>query len=55
MQLAKFLDETGDAIERPLPGTWGRAMPVGRQILPGEDDMDGFYYACLSKSDTHPS
>ncbi len=22
----------------------------GRQILPGEDDMDGFYYAVLTKT-----
>lgn len=28
---------------------WGRARGPGTQILPGEADMDGFYYACLSK------
>jgi 16S rRNA (cytosine967-C5)-methyltransferase len=31
---------------------WGRATRYGRQILPGEDDMDGFYYARLIKSET---
>ncbi|HES76984.1 MAG TPA: 16S rRNA (cytosine(967)-C(5))-methyltransferase RsmB [bacterium] len=29
--------------------TWGRAGRHGRQILPGEDGMDGFYYALLEK------
>jgi 16S rRNA (cytosine967-C5)-methyltransferase len=29
--------------------SWGRATGAGRQILPGEDGMDGFYYACLRK------
>jgi 16S rRNA C967 or C1407 C5-methylase (RsmB/RsmF family) len=24
-------------------------MPHGRQILPGEDGMDGFYYCLLGK------
>lgn len=27
----------------------GRALQFGHQILPGERDMDGFYYACLEK------
>lgn len=29
---------------------WGSRMPFGRQILPGENNMDGFYYALLRKS-----
>ena len=28
---------------------WGRECEYGRQILPGENDMDGFYYAVLVK------
>ncbi|HUO81612.1 MAG TPA: 16S rRNA (cytosine(967)-C(5))-methyltransferase RsmB [Gammaproteobacteria bacterium] len=28
---------------------WGRVRGSGVQILPGEADMDGFYYACFSK------
>jgi len=24
-------------------------MPIGRQILPGDQHMDGFYYALLRK------
>lgn len=28
---------------------WGRPRPFGRQILPGADSMDGFYYCLLKK------
>jgi 16S rRNA (cytosine967-C5)-methyltransferase len=28
---------------------WGEESSFGRQILPGEHDMDGFFYACLQK------
>ena len=44
LQVKAFLERTADAtligsdIEQP-----------GRQILPGEEDMDGFYYAVLVK------
>ena len=49
-QVTDFFDKHRDAREVPLTGSWGRAMPVGRQILPGENWMDGFYYACLQKA-----
>ncbi len=39
----------GTAAEAPLPAAIGRPRDVGRQILPGDDGMDGFYYACLLK------
>jgi 16S rRNA (cytosine967-C5)-methyltransferase len=48
-QITRFLARHTDASERRLEGRWGRAMSAGRQILPGEDGMDGFYYACLDK------
>lgn len=48
-QIARFLHRHADARERRLEARWGRALPAGRQILPGEDGMDGFYYACLDK------
>lgn len=38
-----------DAAVVPLDGPWGRPAGPGRQILPGEEDMDGFYYALLEK------
>lgn len=44
-----FLADHADARERPILAAWGRAESVGRQILPGEHDMDGFYYARLEK------
>ncbi|OOE84986.1 16S rRNA (cytosine(967)-C(5))-methyltransferase [Salinivibrio siamensis] len=43
-QIRAFLAREPSAILR----TGSQAQP-GRQILPGEDDMDGFYYACLEK------
>ncbi|MEE9302301.1 MAG: 16S rRNA (cytosine(967)-C(5))-methyltransferase RsmB [Thiotrichaceae bacterium] len=33
----------------PLPGTWGTQYEYGRQILPNNDNMDGFYYSLLEK------
>lgn len=48
-QMESFLATTPDARPLPIEAEWGHAQPVGRQILPGEDNMDGFYYACLRK------
>ena len=40
-----------DAAEIPLPqAEWGEARPHGRQILSGSHNMDGFYYALLSRA-----
>lgn len=50
-QVAAFLDRQSGARAGALPGKWGRAAGAGRQIPPGEDGMDGFYYACLEKRD----
>ena len=50
-QLANFLANHDDAKERPIESGWGRAVGVGRQILPDQDGMDGFYYACIEKGD----
>ncbi len=49
-QVSHFLQTHDDAEERPIAQTWGVARSVGRQTLPGEEAMDGFYYACLQKS-----
>jgi 16S rRNA (cytosine967-C5)-methyltransferase len=48
--IAEFLGLRPDAREQPIAAEWGRAMRHGRQILPGEKSMDGFYYARLLKS-----
>ena len=51
-------DATIDHVMKSLPGikidsidtSWGRETLYGRQILPGEDDMDGFFFCRLKKS-----
>ncbi len=48
-QVEWFLQQQVDARERPIEATWGHRRTVGRQTLPGEDTMDGFYYAPLEK------
>ena len=48
-QLQVFLDAHPDARESPISVSWGHACAVGRQLLPGEQGMDGFYYACIQK------
>ncbi|MFQ5487548.1 MAG: 16S rRNA (cytosine(967)-C(5))-methyltransferase RsmB [Gammaproteobacteria bacterium] len=50
-QLQAFLAAHHDAAVQPLAASWGREVTVGRQLLPGEDDMDGFYYGCIRKLD----
>ena len=50
LQIKAFLDRTADAEEVALQADWGRAMSPGRQILPGEYEMDGFFYALLRKT-----
>lgn len=49
-QVAAFLQETPDAEHQPIEADWGRKLSVGRQILTGEQGMDGFYYALLKKT-----
>ena len=48
-QLEDFLAGQADAREQPLDVAWGEARSVGRQVPPGADGMDGFFYACLVK------
>ncbi len=48
-QVARFIAETEDANLQPIIKTETNENP-GRQILPGEQQMDGFYYARLVKS-----
>jgi 16S rRNA (cytosine967-C5)-methyltransferase len=48
--LRAFLDRHDDAAELPLRVQWGEALPVGRQLLPGEQGTDGFYFARLIKA-----
>ena len=48
-QISQFLQRTSDATLSPLSDNEQTEYP-GRQILPGENKMDGFYYARLIKS-----
>ncbi len=48
-QVERFLAARDDARERPIDASWGHACDHGRQTLPGDDSMDGFYYAVLEK------
>jgi len=51
VQIAKFLDRHPDGSEVTLHEvSWGEPCPHGRQVLTGRDNMDGFYYALLTKS-----
>jgi 16S rRNA (cytosine967-C5)-methyltransferase len=46
-QVAAFLARTPDARLQPLDTRFGRDTGNGSQRLPGEDGMDGFFYARL--------
>jgi 16S rRNA (cytosine967-C5)-methyltransferase len=49
-QVRAFLGRRHDAREVPIDAAWGLPRNPGRQILSGEDGMDGFYYARLRKA-----
>ena len=54
-QVAAFLARTPDAQAEPLDEGFGRAagrVADGRQRLPGEDGMDGFFYSRVVKTVT---
>jgi len=52
--VASLLETSADAECDKIPAAWGRTTPHGRQILPGEHGMDGFYYARLTRRATAP-
>ena len=47
--VATLVEAAPDVVVEPLEAGWGHATRYGRQVLPGEFDMDGFYYALLRK------
>ncbi len=49
-QIEWFLSQHKDAYESKIEASWGRDLTFGKQILPGDEGMDGFYYACLVKA-----
>lgn len=48
--LARFLVGHDDARALALPSEWGVAAGMGRQRLPGDRGMDGFFYAVIAKA-----
>ncbi|MBI5450420.1 MAG: 16S rRNA (cytosine(967)-C(5))-methyltransferase RsmB [Gammaproteobacteria bacterium] len=48
-QMIAFMARHPEATEGGIDASWGRPMAVGRQILSGDQGMDGFYYAALRK------
>lgn len=49
-QVTKLLNEYDDAEELSLDVSWGVSGSRGRQLLPGENDSDGFYFARICKA-----
>lgn len=49
-QIAKFLSGQADAKEIKIAESWGEQCEYGRQLLPGEQDADGFYFCRLKKN-----
>lgn len=50
--IEQVLKTTPDMQVEPLDLNWGHPTRFGRQVLPGEHDMDGFYYCRLVKRDS---
>jgi 16S rRNA (cytosine967-C5)-methyltransferase len=49
-QIQAFLEKQPDAHAEQLDVSWGEHQDNGRQIFPGDQEMDGFFYARLKKS-----
>ncbi len=49
-QIHQFLERHTDAVAEIPAVEWGKVESCGRQIMPGEARMDGFFYAVLRKS-----
>lgn len=45
-----FFQRRAGIREVPIRAEWGHPLPHGRQILPGEEGMDGFYYCLLARA-----
>lgn len=51
--IEQFLNDEPSAFLLPFPCKieWGAALAVGHQFLPGQNGMDGFYYAGIGKKE----
>ena len=48
-QIQQFIQNNENAREQIITADWGHKRQHGRQILPGEEDMDGFFYTLIYK------
>jgi 16S rRNA (cytosine967-C5)-methyltransferase len=48
-QIQRLIQNNNNAREQIIDASWGHERPFGRQILPGEGDMDGFFYTLIYK------
>jgi len=48
--IKQFADNNNDCVLKPINVEWGKDTGYGKQILPGEENMDGFFYTCLEKT-----
>jgi 16S rRNA (cytosine967-C5)-methyltransferase len=49
-QIQQFIQTQSNCQFTPIEQTWGRLTGHGWQILPGENNMDGFFYSVLKKT-----
>ncbi len=49
LQIVEFMKHHADCLYVPQQKPWGHALAHGIQILPGENNMDGFFYSVLKK------
>jgi 16S rRNA (cytosine967-C5)-methyltransferase len=49
-QISRFCADRPDSLLLPPTDEWGTRREAGTQILPGELEMDGFYYAGIQKT-----
>jgi len=47
--IKQFITNHHDCVLKPINAYWGIDTDYGRQILTGQDNMDGFFYARLAK------
>ncbi len=48
-QIHGFLSRNNDAAEIKIEASWGKPCEHGQQLMPGEQDADGFYFCRLKK------
>jgi len=51
--IERFLKQERSASLVTIDAEWGQDTGFGRQLFPRNDSHDGFFYACLSKLETH--